>query len=396
MTTSSTTLIMSASNLLKELEIGLSNYRFVQLDVFTREPFAGNPLAVFPEAEGLTDEQMMKIAREMNLSETVFVLKPSAPSPTQRNEESSGAEAGELPRSGAASETKPRLEPQVKQHSATAKPLEQSTRQSVGRAAEESEGTSVLRRLRIFTPVREIPFAGHPVVGTWNALAREGVVPIPEGGNGWTRIHHEVGIGVLPVDIEFKDGAPAQVVMTQGKFEILNEVDDWHEQAEIARALGRLREDLDESLPIQVISTGLKSLVVPIRSLADLRHCRVNAAVLGEIYKRLGAIGCHAFSRETIEIGESRAHARFFAPADNIPEDPATGSAGGALGAYLVFHGASGAETVDGRVRFVIEQGDFIHRPSRINLDVEGKLGAIEEVRVGGASVVVANGEVVF
>ncbi len=385
-------MIMSANNLLKELEIGLSNYRFVQLDVFTREPFAGNPLAVFPEAEGLTDEQMMKIAREMNLSETVFVLKPSAQSPKQSSEESSGAEAGELPRSAAASETKPKLEPQVKQNRATAKPLEQSSQ----RSAEESEGTSVLRRLRIFTPAREIPFAGHPVVGTWNALAREGVVPIPEGGKGWTRIHHEVGIGVLPVDVEFKDGAPAQVVMTQGKFEILNEVDDWHEQAEIARALGRLREDLDESLPIQVISTGLPSLVVPIRSLADLRHCRVNAALLGEIYKRLGATGCHAFSRETIEIGESRAHARFFAPADNIPEDPATGSAGGALGAYLVFHGASGAEAVDGRVRFVIEQGDFIHRPSRINLDVAGKLGAIEEVRVGGASVVVATGEVVF
>ncbi len=184
--------------------------------------------------------------------------------------------------------------------------------------------------------------------------------------------------------------------MTQGKFEILTEVDDSHEQAEIARALGRLREDLDETLPIQVISTGLRSLVVPIRSLADLRHCRVNAALLGEIYTRLGAIGCEAFSRETIDIGESRAHARFFAPADNIPEDPATGSAAGALGAYLVHNGASGAETVDGKVRFIIEQGDFINRPSRINLEVKGKLGAIDEVRVGGASVVVAKGEIVF
>src|SRR5687767_8583391 len=189
----------------------MPTYRFLQLDVFTDHAFSGNPLAVFPEANGLSDEVMLKIAREMNLSETVFVL--------------------------------------------------------------ESEKPEVLRRLRIFTPAREIPFAGHPVVGTWNALAREGVVPLPEGGNGWTRIHHEVGIGVLPVDIEFKDGAPVQVVMTQGKFEILDEVEDWDEQAEIARALGRLREDLDESLPIQVISTGLRSLAVPIRSLADLRNC---------------------------------------------------------------------------------------------------------------------------
>src|ERR1044072_9268585 len=106
---------------------------------------------------------MMKIAREMNLSDTDFVDKP--------------------------------------------KPDE------------------VLRHLRIFTPTREIPFAGHPIVGTWTALAQEGVVPLPDGGNGWQRIYHEVGIGVLPVDIEFKDGQPVQVVMTQGKFEILDEID---------------------------------------------------------------------------------------------------------------------------------------------------------------------------
>ena len=312
----------------------MPKYRFTQLDVFTQEAFAGNALAVFPEAEGLTDEQMMKIAREMNLSETVFVLPP-------RDE-------------------------------------------------------TTLRRLRIFTPAREIPFAGHPVVGTWNALAREGVVPIPEGGNGWTTIQHEVGIGVLPVDLEFKDGSPVQVVMTQGKFEILKEVDDWQEQSEIARALGRSREDLDESLPLQVITTGLSSLAVPIRSLADLSRCRVNAGLLGEIYTGLGATGCHAFARETIEIGDARAHARFFAPADNIPEDPATGSASGSLGAYLVYHGASGVEPEDGRHKFVIEQGDFIKRPSRINLDVKGGPGKIEEVRVGGPSVVVAKGEVTF
>ncbi len=312
----------------------MSKYRFIQLDVFTRVPFAGNPLAVFPEAVGLTDDEMMKIAREMNLSETVFVLP--------------------------------------------------------------ARDEKTLRRLRIFTPAREIPFAGHPVVGTWNALAREGVVPIPEGGSGWTRIHHEVGIGVLPVDIEFKDGAPVQVVMTQGKFEIKGEIDDAHEQAEIARALGLAVEDLDETLPLQIILTGLSFLAVPIRSLADLGRCRVNAALLSEIYERAGATGCEAFSRETIEIGEARAHARMFAPGDNIAEDPATGSAAGALGAYLVHHGASGVEPADGRARFVIEQGDFMHRPSRINIEVAGKAGMVNEVRVGGPSVVVAHGEVTF
>jgi trans-2,3-dihydro-3-hydroxyanthranilate isomerase len=312
----------------------MAKQRFIQLDVFTDQAFAGNPLAVFPDSETISDEDMMKIAREMNLSETVFVSPP-------RDEKT-------------------------------------------------------LRRLRIFTPSREIPFAGHPIVGTWNVLAREGVVPVPEGGSGWTQIYHEAGIGVLPVDIEFKDGQPVQVVMTQGAFEIKQEIEDSAEQAEIARALGLGREDLDESLPIQVVSTGLPSLAVPIRSLSDLRQCRVNAALLGEIYLRAGATGCHAFTRETIEVGAARAHARFFAPADNIAEDPATGSASGALGAYLIHHNAITVEPVDGKFNFVIEQGDFIHRPSRINIEIAGKPGAVEQVRVGGPSVVVANGEVIY
>ena len=312
----------------------MRKYRLIQLDVFTDRAFCGNPLAVFPEGEGLSDEEMLKIAREMNLSETVFVLPP------------------------------------------------------------QDERT--LRRLRIFTPVREIPFAGHPVVGTWNALAREGVVPLPDNGLGWTRIEHEVGIGVLPVDIEFKDGQPVQVVMTQGKFEIQAEIDDWHQQAEIARALGRAREDLDENLPIQIISTGLPFLVVPIRSLADLRHCRVNAALLTEVYTRAGGTGCYAFTRETIESGDARAHARLFAPADNISEDPATGSAAGALGAYLVHHHAVALEPDGRKFSFVIEQGDFINRPSRINVEIKGALGAVEEVRVGGPSIIVMRGELML
>lgn len=312
----------------------MANYRLIQLDVFTDQALAGNSLAVFPEAEGIPDEQMLKIAREMNLSETVFVLP--------------------------------------------------------------ARDEKTLRRLRIFTPTREIPFAGHPVVGTWNALAREGVVKAPEGGTGWTRIHHEVGIGVLPVDLEFKDGKISQVVMTQGKFEILADVDDRHEQSEIARSLGRDVEELDETLPIQVLSTGMSFLAVPFRSLADLKQCRVNAALLSEIYTRLNATGCLVFTRETIEVGPARAHARMFAPADNIPEDPATGSACGSLGGYLVHHEAIQVEPKDGIYEFVIEQGDFIDRPSRINVEVKGKAGAVEQVRVGGPSVVVMRGELIL
>ncbi len=315
----------------------MSTHRFIQLDVFTDRAFTGNPLAVFPDAEGLTDEQMQQIAREMNLSETVFVLP--------------------------------------------------------------SEKEEVLRHLRIFTPGSELPFAGHPVVGTWNCLALEGIVPQPENGNGWVHIKHEVGIGILPVDIEFKDGKPGRVVMTQGKFEIRGAIEDWQDQADIARALGLAREDLDESLPIQAVSTGNTMLLVPVRSLADLGHCRVNLPMLSEIYERGdsfgGGTGCYAFTRETIEIGEARAHARFFI-GQNIGEDPATGSAAGPLGGYLVHHGAANVDPVDGVYRFVIEQGDFINRPSRIGLEVKGEKGRVEEVRVGGTSVVVARGVLEF
>jgi trans-2,3-dihydro-3-hydroxyanthranilate isomerase len=315
----------------------LPTYNFIQLDVFTDRAFAGNPLAVFPEAEGISDEQMQQIAREMNLSETVFVL------------------------------------PSVKE--------------------------GVLRRLRIFTPGSELPFAGHPIVGTWNCLAREGVVPLPENGNGRVHLKHEVGIGVLPIEIDFQDGAPASVTMTQGEFEIRGEIDDWQEQADIARALGLAREDLDETLPIQAVSTGNTMLLVPVRSLADLGNCRPNQNLLDEIFERSGTFrggtGCYAFTRETMEVGNSRAHARFFVGM-GIGEDPATGSAAGPLGGYLVHHDATRVDPNDGVYKFVIEQGDFINRPSRIGLEVKGAAGKVEEVRVSGESVVVARGVLEF
>src|ERR1041385_1255622 len=312
-------------------------YKFIQLDVFTDRAFAGNPRAVVPEAEGISDEHMQQIAREMNLSETVFVVP--------------------------------------------------------------SEKEDALRRLRIFTPYSELPFAGHPIAGTWNCLAREGVVPLPQNGNGWTHIKHEVGIGVLPVDIEFKHGEPVRVVMTQGKFEIRGEIDDGHEQADIARALGLAREDLDESLPIQAVSTGNTRLVVPIRSLADLGNCRPNQNLLDEIIARSevlrGGTGCYAFTRETIEVGAARPHARFFGGI-NIGEAPARASAPGPLGGYLVYHDATRVDPVDGFYKFAIEQGDFINRPSRIGLEVKGAPGKVEEVRVSGQSVVVAEGVLEF
>lgn len=307
----------------------MRKYEFYQLDVFTGQAFTGNALAVFPEADGIGDAEMQRIAREMNLSETVFVL------PSEK----------------------------------------------------------ALRRLRIFTPMRELPLAGHPVVGTWNLLAHLGVVP--PVADGLVGIEQELNLGVLPVDIEFRAGRVEQVIMTQAAFEAGAVVTDPDEIEKLAAGLGLRVDDLaiGENLPAQVVSTGIGSLAVPVASLAALGRCRINSAPLTEVYLAYGAVGCFAFTFETKE-SDSNIHARFFAPDDNIPEDPATGSACGSLSGYLMHHGQ--LET-DGKIaRLKIEQGDFIDRPSRIFAEITGEKGNVEKVRIGGRSVIVARGEIFF
>lgn len=301
----------------------MKKYEFYHLDVFTEEAFAGNPLAVFPEASEIPDEAMQSIANEMNLSETVFVA-PSA---------------------------------------------------------------NALRRLRIFTPKQELPLAGHPVVGTWNLLAQLGVTPVPE--NGWITIAQELNLGILPVEIEFLDGKPKQVMMTQAQFLAGEIITEEKLVTDLAHALGLERKDLvpTENLPIQIVSTGIASLDVPIASLEALSRCKINSSLLSEIYLKNGAVGVYTFTFETREKN-SKVHARFFAPDDGIAEDPATGSAAGALSGYLINHGA-----IDTNI-FTIEQGDFMNRPSRIFADVTGENGNVRTVKIGGKSVVVGKGEI--
>lgn len=347
---------------------------FFQLDVFTNQAFGGNPLAVFPDAKDLSPKLMQQIAREMNLSETVFVM----PSTDER----------------------------------------------------------ALRRLRIFTPTTELPMAGHPVVGTWNLLARAEagniVVPRSNGETNVVRIWQEIGLGVLPVEIEFDDkGEPLRVTMTQGGF-VADEITQSDElKTRAIEALGLQTDDLDFDLPIQAISTGLKFLCVPLRSLDALARCQINSTPISKFYRAHGATGCLAFTaRDTRHGAPSLAHARMFAPDEHILEDPATGSACGALGGYLVKHKVVKSATTQNQntmttrqtpnttlpqtstdnhfvnstindsivERFIIEQGDFMNRPSRIELEVthNAQSGEIKQVRVGGASVVVARGELRF
>lgn len=301
----------------------MRSYEFYQLDVFTNEKFSGNALAVFPKANGISDEEMQSIANEMNLSETVFVL------PSEK----------------------------------------------------------ALRRLRIFTPKQELPLAGHPVVGTWNLLATLGVTPQVE--KGVVNITHELNLGVLPVDIEFINGKVHKVVMTQDKFQKSEMISDEDEISQLAEGLGLNRNDLipTENLPIQVVSTGIKALDVPIVSIDALSKCKINSSILSEIYLKYGAVGVYAFTFETIE-NDSKIHSRFFAPSDNIPEDPATGSAAGSLAGYLIYNAAIDTN------KFTIEQGDFMNRSSRIFAEVTGEKGNVEKVQICGQSVIVAKGEV--
>jgi trans-2,3-dihydro-3-hydroxyanthranilate isomerase len=307
----------------------MPTYQFIQCDVFTDRIFAGNPLAVFPEGDGIDDVTMQQIAREMNLSETVFVLPPT----------------------------------------------------------DESQA---LKRLRIFTPGAELPMAGHPVVGTWHVLARRGVVMPPASGAGVVRVRQELKVGVLPVDIEFAQGEPVRVVMTQSTPRVGAGLD---EAGAAAEALRLAREDVgDDLLPVVVASTGVPFLIVPVRSRAALSRVKTNGAALGALLARTDAHGVYAVTREA-HAADALVSARMFADDSlGVGEDPATGGAAGPLAAALVHYGVASAS--GGVARFVIEQGVDMGRPSRIEAEVEGEAGAVRVVRIGGGAVEVLKGEI--
>ena len=302
----------------------MRTYRFFQVDVFTDTPFGGNPLAVFPEAEGLSDREMQQLAKEMNLSETTFVLPP----------------------------VDPRADFKV----------------------------------RIFTPGAEVPFAGHPVLGTHFVLAQLGRIRLQAPV---TRIHQEIKIGVLPVDLYVQDGRVQRVVMTQGQPEFLAECKDI---PQLAAALSiEPYEIASMGLPAQVVSTGLPQLMIPVRSLKAVQNAKPNVAALLEIGPALGTDCFMLWTRETLSP-RNTLHTRMFASGLGILEDPATGSANGELGAYLIQYGVipPGQPTAE----MVSEQGYEIDRPSTVYIEVDGAPNAITQVRVGGQVVPLIEGTV--
>jgi len=301
---------------------------FYQVDVFTSEPFGGNPLAVFPAVGELSEREFQQIAREMNLSETVFVLPPTD-----------------------------------------------------SRAA---------AKVRIFTPFQEIPFAGHPILGTFYVLGALKHLALEEPV---TKVFYECTLGLYALELVVLKGQIEQVIMSQPPPQFIDVIKQVEAVYDIAKALGVHRSLIaDTMFPVEVVSTGLPVLIVPIRTLTAAKTMEVDHAAVLDLCARFGANGIMIFTTMTVEENAS-VHTRMFADPIGIPEDPATGSASGALGAYLV---KNGVVEVGPTTEVVMEQGYEIDRPSRILVQIFSDDDVIKEIKVGGQVVMVAEGKMIY
>jgi trans-2,3-dihydro-3-hydroxyanthranilate isomerase len=287
-------------------------FPFVQVDVFTSRPLEGNALAVFTDARGLSDAEMQALARETNLCETTFVFPRDA-------------------------------------------------------ATERERG----RRVRIFTTREELPFAGHPTLGTAAVL---------HGAGGAGQVELDLNVGKIPV--RFTTGADGLVF---GEMQQRDpEFGPRHAPEDVARASGLKLDDIADDLPIQTVSTGLAFTIVPVRTLAGIRALRPDLKAAAEYLERSAGKFFYFVSRETVDKS-ARLHARMIF---YNGEDPATGSAAGCTAAWMVAHGVARPEE-----SAAIEQGFEIMRPSRIVVRAGRDGDRIVTVRVGGNSVEVMRGE---
>ena len=290
-------------------------------DVFTSEPLLGNQLAVFPDARGLTTTQMQAIAREINFSETTFVLPAERPD------------------------------------------------------------TDI--RMRIFTPAVEMPMAGHPTVGSTFALADTGVI-----ASGRQRFVFGLNVGPTPVDLEWDGGRVRFVWMMQGTPTFGAPVTN---RAAVAAAIGLREADLIGDLPIQEVSCGVPYLLVPLRDRAAVDRATGDSVAmldLPDLSRSHPAVLLFAY--EKVRLKADTTYSRMFAPGLGVLEDPATGSAAGPLGCYLLQHKL----VTPGEARQLTNaQGVKMGRASRIHMAIAGTPGAITEVKVGGEAVLVARGE---
>ncbi len=293
------------------------------LDVFTDRRFGGNPLAVVHDADGLDTRQMQMIARELNLSETVFVLKPENPA-----------------------------------HSA---------------------------KVRIFTPGRELPFAGHPTVGTAILLA-ELRAPLVNGERD-AIIALEQAIGAVRVGVRLKSGQAPFAEFDAPK--LPEKSGTLPARDRLADALGLLPREIGfENHTALRFSAGNTFAYVPVTSLEAIAKARIDAAHWATAFPGTEVDGVYLYTRECVHK-DSAFHARMFAPQLGVPEDPATGAA--AVGFAGVVHDFDGLP--DGAHRQVVEQGLEMGRPSAIQLTLIIEGGKLDTVRIGGNAVRVAEGQ---
>ncbi len=296
-------------------------YRYYTADIFTDSIFGGNPLAVFPEADNLTAGQMQKVAAEFNFSETVFVFSP-----------------------------------------------------------ETSKGT---KKLRIFTPTTELPFAGHPTIGTAFVLA---AIADPAVLNK-TTVYFEEGVGIIPVTVRYIDGKPVYTELAVSQSPLFR--DDCPSLEAIASTLGLQSEDLMTGrYSIQAVSCGLPFLYVPVGNCQALKNINFNLTEWHNFVSKFWANSLYVFCFEP-ELNNSDIHARMFAPALGVNEDPATGSAASALAAYLAIR----HPLEDGSLQWIIEQGFEMGRPSILTIEADKENNDIRAIRVGGSSVLVCQGK---
>lgn len=296
--------------------------RFLTLDVFTSTPFGGNQLAVIPDATAVPEELLVPITREFNYSEVTFCYPPTDPKQT--------------------------------------------------------------RRVRIFTPGGEIPFAGHPIVGTAAALAlAEGALGDATSGV----FGFECGVGLVPVDVRIESPTRGWAELSVAK---LPEIGP---QAPTLNTLAQIlslepADIIGGALSPQAVSCGYPFLIVPLKSLAALARARVRVDLWEQTLKRFWAPEVLVVARDP-ERGEQQWRARMFAPGINITEDAATGSAIAAFGGWL----AQKDSRASGEIAWSVDQGIEMGRPSQLRVRANKEGGAVTAVRVAGDAVLVSEGQ---
>lgn len=293
----------------------MSKARYYTVDVFADEKYAGNQLAVIRDGGAIEERLLQRIAREMNYSESTFIMS-------------------EEPHSG---------------------------------------GYDV----RIFTPGTELPFAGHPTLGTAYIIQQELI------GREVDQVILNLKVGQIPVKFAYENGQPSELWMKQLAPTFGEEFD----KKEIAPTLNLSPDDIDDRFPVEVVSTGAPAIIVPLRTLAALKKARTNLDPFFRLVENKSANAPLLFCPETVHPANALC-VRFFADAYGIVEDPATGSANGCLAGYLARHRYFG----DNKVDISVEQGLEIGRPSRLLLKSEDKGNTID-VLVGGRVIPVARGE---